>query len=125
MMFQLAAEWGSVALDVLAWLLPILGALLTLLLPQLLKKLIDKMGLERSKEIDALIDKYVKQGVDYAERFARLKLDGRELKSGDKLSLAVRTVLKELEQSGIRGVTEDLIKARIESYLELKEPAGN
>lgn len=117
--------WSTVGLTVLESLLPVLGTIITVALVGLIKKGIDKLGVNRSEQIDTMIDKYVGIGVDYAERAATKKLGGRELKSGDKLSLAVKTVMGELDQSGVKGVAEDLIVGRIEALLSSKDAAKN
>lgn len=124
-MYMAAVDWLSVLAAFGDFFLPILATILTIVGAAYTKKLLDKMGLERSEKIDNLIDKYVALGVTSAERFARKKLDGRELDGKDKLSMAITTVLGELEQSGIKCVGEDLIRHRIESYLEVNTSSGN
>ena len=114
-------SWGAMGLDVLQFLLPILGTLLTIVLSALAHKALQKAGLERSKHIDAMIDKYVGVGVNFAQRAADKKLGGRTYKGEDKMRLAIVTVLGELEQSGLKKVGEDLIRARIEDYLHVGE----
>jgi hypothetical protein len=117
--------WTAIGLEVLKFALPILATVAAALVPLLLKKLLDKMGVSHNKELDAMIDKYVDVGVKYAERAATKKLGGRELKSEDKAALAVSTVLKELEKAGVRKIGEELIRARIEAYLESPDtPVG-
>lgn len=122
-MLCLAVEWSSLLSEVGSFLLPVFGSLLTIFAVALAKKILDKIGLDRSEKVDGMIDKYVSLAVNSAERFAKKKLDGRDMKGSDKLTMAVSTVLRELDQSGIKGVGEDLIKHRIESYLELKDLA--
>lgn len=109
---------------VLDFLLPILATVITLLLAALAKKYIGKLGIERSDKVDAMIDKYVGLGVDAAEKAADnyLAANGTKLSSGTKKANAINTVFLELEQSGIKGVAEELISARIEALLNSKEP---
>ena len=114
---------GGAGLEVLKFLLPVITTVLIVAISAYAKKGVDKMGLERSKEIDAMIDKYVEIGVNSAARVANKKIGGRELDKKDKLALATSTVLGELEQSGLKGIGEELIKARIESFLEVKRPS--
>jgi hypothetical protein len=109
---------------VLEFLLPVLGTILTIVAAALAKKYIGKLGVERSEKVDAMIDKYVGIGVDAAKKVAAnyLAANGQKLPGGSKKAKAVSTVLSELEQSGIKGVAEELISARIEAWLENKEP---
>lgn len=101
------------------WVLPLLGGLLVILGIAGVKKLLDKMGVERSEKVDGLIDRYVRMGISAAEVAGKkyLVTQGVKLASGSKKSRAVSTVLRELEQSGIKGVAEDLISDRIEHWL--------
>lgn len=114
---------GSIGLEVLKFGLPILSSVLIVVLTALAKKFLDKMGIENNQKLDATIDKYVEIGVRYANQAASKKLDNRTLDSKDKLALATRTVLLELEQSGIKDVAEALIRARVESLLNVKAEA--
>ena len=115
---------GSIGLEVLRFGLPILSSVLIVVLTALAKKLVDKMGIENNQKLDATIDKYVEVGVRFANQYATKKLDGRTIDSKDKLALATKTVLLELEQSGIKDVAEALIRARVESLLNSKEEAA-
>lgn len=114
-------SWGAMGLDVLQFLLPIFGTILTIVLAALARKALQKAGIERSNQIDAMIDKYVGIGVNFADRAATKKLGGRAYKGEDKMRLAITTVMGELEQSGLKKVGEDLIRARIEDYLHVGE----
>lgn len=116
---------GAAGLEILKFVLPIVSSVLLVVVTAFVKRWLDKMGIERSATIDKMIDDYVSIGVTYAERAARLKVDGKQLTSNDKLALATKAVLAELDQSKIKGVTEELIKARIESYLESAKPPVN
>lgn len=112
-------EFGEVVVGLLQFILPVVSSVLIVVLTALAKKWLDKLGVERSVRIDDMIDRYVDVGVKYAERVALKKLNGQESLTGEqKRNLAVTTVLAELEQSGIKGVTEQLIKARIEKLLQ-------
>lgn len=116
------------AMEVGAFVLPVLATILTVLGTAFAKKMLDKMGIERSEKIDDMIDKYVALGVESAQRFGEKKLDGgRDMAGRDKLTMAISTVLRELDQSGVKGVGEELIRHRIESYLGIKSAntAGN
>jgi len=114
----------DVLLPILDWVLPVVAAILTIALVALAKKHVGKLGIERSKVVDDMIDRYVSMGVSAAERAgaAALAAQGQKLPGSSKKSVAVKVVLAELEQSGVKGVAEQLIKARIEAFLEDKEP---
>jgi hypothetical protein len=120
-------DWSSIGLAILQFVLPILGTVLASLAIWALKKLLTKLGLDENAKIDSMIDHYVHVGVNHAEKAAQKVIDTKlKLSGGDKMNIAVSTVLKELEESGIKDVGEDLIKARIEAYLNLtpKVPAA-
>lgn len=108
---------------ILEWVLPVLATILTVVLAVLAKRWIEKLGVERSAKVDDMIDRYVEMGVDAAERAAKtyLAANNASLPGSAKKAKAVKTVLNELEQSGIKGVAEELISDRIESWLEVKE----
>ena len=112
----------EILLVVLNHLLPVIAGVLSILVMAGLKKLMDKWGIERSDRIDTMIDTYVGKGVDVAEVAARkyMEANGAALTSNTKRAKAINVVMQELKQSGITGVAEDLIVARIESWLEVK-----
>jgi hypothetical protein len=112
----------EILLVVLNHLLPVICGILAILIAAGSKKLMDKWGVERSEKIDAMIDNYVGKGVDYAEVIARkyMSENGEAMSGGSKKSKAVNVVMEELKQSGITGVAEDLVVARIESWLEVE-----
>jgi hypothetical protein len=111
--------WSTIWMGVLEGLLPLLAAVITAALTLLIKKGIDRIGVAHSKEVDDMIDKYVGIGVDYAKKLATNKLaSGSKLAGEDKMALAVKTVMGELQQSGVTGVTKELVIARIEALLQ-------
>jgi hypothetical protein len=109
-------DWSTVGLQVAQFLLPILGTVLSALAVVAAKKLVSYLGLKENAQIDAMIDRYVEVGVNHAQKAAS-KLIDTKMPSKDKLNLAVTTVLRELEESGVKGVAHELIEARIEAYL--------
>jgi hypothetical protein len=112
----------EILLVVLNHLWPVIGGILAILLAAGAKKLMDKWGIDRSEKIDNMIDVYVGKGVDYAEVVARkyASENGIKMAGGSKKAKAVNVVMEELKQSGITGVAEELVVARIESWLEVK-----
>tara|TARA_R100001244_G_scaffold128115_1_gene98971 strand:- start:500 stop:877 length:378 start_codon:yes stop_codon:yes gene_type:complete len=109
-------------LPVLDFALPVLGVILTIVLVALAKKHIGKLGIENSATTDAMLEKYVPMAVSFAEGMGRKAIAAGQAKmpGESKKTLAVKTVLAELEQSGVKNVAEDLISARIEAWLEDK-----
>jgi hypothetical protein len=101
------------------YVLPILASILTLLLAAGAKKLFEKWGVERSDKVDAMIDKYVGIGVNFAEVAGTkyLETQGMKMSGGSKKAKAIKVVMDELKQSGVTDVAEDLVSARIESWL--------
>ena len=103
-----------------SWALPVIAGILTMLAIVGVKKLLDKMGIERSEKVDDMIDKYVNMGINVANVAGTkwLETQGVKMASGSKKARAVKVVLDELEQSGIKDVAESLISDRIEHWLE-------
>ena len=108
----------------LEFALPILSVILTIVAAALAKKWLKKLGVESSEKVDAMIDNYVEKGVLAAERAASayITVSQGKMPGGDKKAHAIKVVLGELEQSGLKDVAKELIAARIEAYLEGKEP---
>ena len=112
----------EILLLVLNYLMPVIASILAILGAAAAKKLLDKWGVERSEKIDKMIDDYVGKGINVAEVTARkyLELNSSKMASGSKKAKAIKVVMDELSQAGITGVAEDLISARVESWLEVK-----
>jgi len=109
----------EIGLTILGYLLPVIASILTILLIAGARWLMRKLGVERSEKIDDLIDRYVKMGVNAAEASATAYLvaRGEKMPSDDKMRKAVDAVMKELDQSGIKDVAEELITNRVEHWL--------
>jgi len=112
----------EILLLIVSNLMPVIAGVLTILIAIGSKKLMDKWGVERSEKIDGMIDTYVKKGVDYAEVIARKYIaeNSVPMTGPSKKAKAIKVVMDELKQSGIAGVAEELVVARIESWLEVK-----
>ena len=112
----------DVLLIILDYLLPVIGGIASILLVAGAKKLMDKWGIERSVRIDSMMDDYVHKGINYAEVTARkyLAMNGEKMNGVSKKAKAVNVVMAELKQAGITNVAEELIIARVESWLEDK-----
>lgn len=116
-------NWQDVIWQVGGFLLPVVSTVLVAVLTALAKKWLDKLNVERSAKIDDMIDKYVKIGIDYVDKLVenKVKESQQKIASNDKLNMAVSTVMAELEQSGIKGVAESLVVARIEAALGVRD----
>lgn len=117
-------NWSGLGLQALEFLLPVLASVLTVVLTLLARKWLAKLGVESDSQTDAMIDKWVKIGVDYAEQVAKNKLKaGETVKPEDKMATALQAVLLELDRTGLKNVGEKLLVARIESALSDKKVA--
>ncbi len=111
-----------ILLEVIKGVIAVVAPILVILLVALMRKALQKAGLETNAATNELVEKYTKTGVEYVERIATQAID-KKLTGPEKSSLAVATIMGELKKSGITNVAEDFVKMKIESYLELKEPA--
>jgi hypothetical protein len=120
----------DILLTLTPYLAPLLAGVLTILLTIGAKKLLDKVGVDRSQKIDDMIDRYITVGVDFANVWATKKAAENTPVTGEsKKAKAIKVVMDELTQSGVTGVAEELLTARIESWLLTKgekpgEPTG-
>lgn len=116
-------NWQDIVWQVLGFLLPVLSTVLTIVISAMIKKWLDKMHVERSDKIDSMIDRYVKTGIEYVDKIVanKVKTNQAAPASDAKLQMAVKTVMDELEQSGIKGVAESLVVARIEAALGVRD----
>lgn len=82
--------------------------------------MLDKLGIERSAAVDAMVEDYTKKGVNFATVAARKHLDekGSKMAPDDKRAAALKVVMDELKKHGITNVGEELITKRIEAFLE-------
>ena len=113
---------GDVGLEIVKAVIGILAPVLSILLIALVKKALDKMGLERSAALNSLVEKHVADAVEYVERYANVLVD-QKISSSSKASMATKTVMDELKKAGVTNVAEDFIRRRIEAYLEIKHPS--
>lgn len=111
-----------IILEIIKAVIAVVVPVLVILAAALMKKALQKAGIETNKATDELVDKYTKMGVEYVERIATQAID-KKLTGSEKSSLAISTIMGELKKAGVTNVAEDFVKLKIESYLELKEPA--
>lgn len=112
----------QIYLEILKGVIAVVAPLLTILIVALMRKALQKAGVETNLATDALIEKHTKTVVEYVNRIAEQAID-KKLTGPEKSSLAVSTIMAELKKAGITNVAEDYVKLKIESYLELKSPA--
>jgi hypothetical protein len=114
----------EIVVMILTWLSPVIIAVLTILATALAKKLLDKLGVERTAKTDELVTNLVGNAVSTVERVAMLKLKehGLKLAGSDKKAEAVKIVLDELQAAGIRDVARKVVENRIEAFLHINDP---
>lgn len=112
-----------ITLEIIKAVIAVVVPVLAILAAALMKKALQKAGIEANKATDELVDKYTKMGVEYVERIANQAID-KKLTGPEKSSLAIATIMGELKKSGVTNVAEDFVKMKIESYLELKHPSS-
>jgi hypothetical protein len=114
----------EIVVMILTWLSPVIIAVLTILATALAKKLLDKLGVERTAKTDELVTNLVGNAVSTVERVAMLKLKehGLKLAGSDKKAEAVKIVLDQLQAAGIRDVARKVVENRIEAFLHINDP---
>lgn len=111
-----------ILLEVLKGVIAILAPILTILLVALMRKALQKAGVETTIATDALVEKYTGSAVEYVNRIAAQAID-KKLTGSEKSNLAISTIMGELKKAGITNIAEDFVKVKVEAYLELKNPA--
>jgi hypothetical protein len=113
----------EIVLSILGWLAPVLATVLTLVLTALVKKWLDKLGVEKTAKTDELVTSLVGNAVSAAERYAVLKIgEGTPVAGSDKKTQAVKIVLDQLESAGIKDVAAKVVEDRIEAWLHINDP---
>jgi hypothetical protein len=114
---------SDIWIEILKGLIAIVAPILSILLVALLRKALQKAGIEENKALDELVEKHVKTAVNYVEKVAVTKLG--DVKGEGKAALAVKTVMDELNKAGITKVGEEYVRHKIESYLFEKKETAN
>lgn len=114
----------EIVLSILAWLSPILVSVLTLVLTALVKKWLDKLGVERTLKTDELVTNLVTMSIASVEKVALNKLKETQSTTAgtDKKAQAVNMVLGQLEAAGIKDVAKKVVEDRIEALLHINAP---
>lgn len=113
----------DIVLLILGWLSPVIVAVLTIVATALAKKLLDKMGVERTAKIDELVTSLARNSVLAVEKVALNKLAaGQKVPGVDKKADAVQAILGQLEAAGIRDVALKVVEDRVEAALMEKLP---
>ncbi len=104
----------------------VVGPILIMLASWAVWKLAGKFGIEKNAQTDELLRKYVQEGIDWADAWAKTQANKP---SGEaKYAEAVKYVVKMVGQSEIPNVAESKLKELIEAYLEKKNssnPSGS
>ena len=107
--------WMPVLGELASMVISVVGPALTILITALVWKLLGKLGVEKNIAIDLLMRKYVKQGINYADGWAK-KQAGKPF--GDqKLVIAVDHILGLVADSKLPKMAEDKLKEMIEAQL--------
>lgn len=114
----------EIVLLILGWLSPVIVAVLTIVATALAKKMLDKMGVERTAKVDELVTNLATNAVLAVEKVALTKLasEGAKVSGNDKKTEAVRAILGQLEAAGIRDVAKKVVEDRVEAALMSKLP---
>ena len=107
----------------------VLPVLLTLLIPvalvflnNLYKKQTEKLDAETVEKLDAIMDRAITQGVNYAEQWAKnkRKAEKQKVDGNEKLREATSFILQELSSRGVTNLAQETIQRQIESKLGSK-----
>lgn len=103
-------DWGQILTATLVVVVPILGGVVTTFLVALIRKYMQKMGVELTAKQEESLKKLAEQGVAWVEARAKAGLTNN---SNEKLKLATDYVSKQLEMSGLE-FNKDRVEASIE-----------
>lgn len=110
-------------LETLSGILPVIieicTPILMILIGYLVRKLAQKLEVEKTIETDKLIDNISNRAIKYIEKLDKnlQKSHQAKLESGDKLTSAIDIVVNELEKLGIVDVTTEVLVQKIEAAL--------
>lgn len=109
--------------SILPVVLNVLLPVITVLVAWGVRQLVKKLDVESKVKVDELVDKVVARAVDCVEQLNQVsaKLNQPVGSSQDKLVHAINIVAGELQTLGITQVTGDIIRTKIEAYLQRVE----
>ncbi len=112
----LSSPWVPVAGQALTLLLEIAGVAIATLVSWALWRLGKKLGIEKNAALDAMVRSRVKQGINWADAWAKGLAEKPAGK--DKKAEAVKFVLGLLAQEGIKTFAKSKIEKIIEAQLQ-------
>jgi hypothetical protein len=96
----------------------IVGPILIMLVSWAVWKLAGKFGLEKNVKADELLRRYVQEGIDWADSWAKKQT---EKPTGEaKYAEAVKYIVKMVGESEMPNIAEAKLKELVEAYLEKK-----
>lgn len=107
----------SVYTDLLNQAATFAGSVLLFALTALATKLFQRAGLKLSQDQETAFDAIIAKGISAAEEAAHKAIGGIKLTGDDKLGVALKFVLSQIDAQGLAKKGEDLIKDRIHSAL--------
>jgi len=104
---------------ILPMIIEICTPILVILVGYLVRKMAQKLEVEKTIEVDKLIDNICNRAINYVEKLDKnlRKFTNKRMESGDKLTKALDIATKELEDIGLIKVTTDVLVQKIESSL--------
>jgi hypothetical protein len=107
--------WAPVFGELAQMALQIFAPIITMLISWAVWKLAGKLGIEKNMAMDELLNKYVKEGVNWADAWAKAQADKP---SGDqKYAEAVKHILGLVKASPLPTVAEARLRALVEAKL--------
>jgi len=99
---------------------PVILLLATILTAKLLKK----FGIEEKATLNALIISYVKQGINYADAWAKKQVT--KPYGEEKMDIAIKHILENINDSKLPNIASEKLKELIEAQLskdgEIEDP---
>lgn len=103
-------------------LVNVVGTILGIVLTAVAVKVFQKLGLNLTQDQESAYQSAIMNGIGLAEEKAHQALaGGKKVASDDKLSMAMKFALIQIEQTGLEAKTEDWIRDRIHAALGLNK----
>lgn len=107
----------SIYSDLLNQAITFAGTLLFIALTALVAKLRQRAATKISQDQESAFDQIIQRGIAFAEEAARKKVGELKLTGDDKLGIALKFVLSQIDAQGLEKKAEDAIKDRIHAAL--------
>lgn len=112
---QVNNPWTPVLGELVLIILQIVSPVIILLVSWAIWKVASKFGIEKDAIIDDIIRKYVQEGINWAEVWA--KTQAQKPTSEQKYAEAVKHIVGLIKSSGIPGISAERLKILIETQL--------